>query len=72
MFGSGRWRYDGGMVGTFSEWMLGLPVLLQLLVAFAVISAIGATPLLMWLALAFVSTPDTGPGSRDRGRPSSS
>jgi hypothetical protein len=56
------------MVATFSEWMLGLPVLLQLLIAFAVISAIGATPLLMWLTLAFVSTPDTGQGSRG-GRP---
>jgi hypothetical protein len=57
------------MVGTFSEWMLGLPVLLQLLVAFAVISAVGATPLLMWLALAFVSTADAGQGSRGGGRP---
>jgi hypothetical protein len=57
------------MLATFNDWMLGLPAVLQLLVAFAVLFAIGSIPLLMWLAYAVVSTPDVVPGRRDSQQP---
>jgi hypothetical protein len=44
------------MLGTFSDWMLNLPVVLQVLVAFAVITVIGIAPLLLWLGYAVAST----------------
>jgi hypothetical protein len=58
--------YDTAMLGTFNSWMLELPALLQLVVAFAVIGALGVIPLFMWLGYAVASTPDAGPGSRNR------
>jgi hypothetical protein len=54
------------MLGTFNSWMLDLPVVFQLVVAFAVIGAIGTIPLFMWLGYAVASTPDTGRDSRSR------
>lgn len=56
--GRGQMGYDVGMLGTFNDWMLGLPAVLQLLVAFATIFVIGTIPLLMWLAFVLVSTRD--------------
>ena len=56
------------MLGTFNDWMLGLPVIPQLLVAFAAIFAIGATPLLMWVAFVWLSTPDASHDSQGRPR----
>ena len=57
------------MLATFNDWMLGLPVVLQALVAFAVISAIGLTPLLLWLVFAVVSTSEPWQGRRHRSGP---
>jgi hypothetical protein len=58
------------MVGTtFNDWMLGLPVILQLMVAFAVLFTIGLIPLVMWLGYAVTSTPDVLPGRRDGAKP---
>jgi hypothetical protein len=48
------------MLGTFSDWMLGLPAVLQLLVAVATLFAIGLAPLLMWLVYAWITTNDAG------------
>jgi len=55
------------MLATLNDWMLGLPVVLQALVAFAVISAIGLTPLVLWLVFAVVSTSEPWQGRRYRG-----
>ncbi len=50
--------YNAGMLATFSEWMLGLPAVLQLLVAVATLMAIGMTPLVLWLGFQVISTGD--------------
>lgn len=57
------------MLATFSDWMLGLPAILQVLVAFAVLMAIGMTPLLLWLGYAVGTTRDAMQADRDRARP---
>jgi hypothetical protein len=57
------------MLGTFSDWMLGLPVVLQALLAFAVISIIGLAPLLLWLGYAVATTGEPWQGRQKRARP---
>ena len=52
------------MVATFSDWMLSLPVVLQVLVAFAVITVIGLGPLVLWLGYAVASTREPWQGRR--------
>jgi hypothetical protein len=47
------------MLATFNDWMLGLPAIPQVLVAFAVLMAIGLTPLLLWLGYAIASTKES-------------
>ncbi len=54
------------MLATFSDWMLGLPSILQVLVAFAVLMAIGTVPLLLWLGYAVATTRDAMEAERDR------
>jgi hypothetical protein len=54
------------MLATFSEWMLGLPSILQVLVAFAVLMAIGMAPLVLWLGYAVATTRDAMHADRDR------
>ena len=60
--------YDATMLATFSDWMLGLPSILQVLVAFAVLMAIGLAPLLLWLGYAVATTRDDMQADRDRTR----
>ena len=60
--------YDATMLATFSDWMLGLPSILQVLVAFAVLMAIGLAPLVLWLGYAVATTRDDMQGDRDRTR----
>jgi hypothetical protein len=57
------------MLGTFNDWMLSLPALLQVLVALATLTVIGLTPLLLWLGYAVVSTRDASRGGRDPAKP---
>jgi len=57
------------MLGTFSEWMLSLPALLQLLVALATLSAIALAPLVIWIAFQVITTNDAAPSGRDRTTP---
>jgi hypothetical protein len=66
--GKDRLRYDARMLATFSDWMLGLPSILQVVVAFAVLMAIGATPLLLWLGYAVATTRDAMHADQDRTR----
>jgi hypothetical protein len=66
---AGQLRYDAGMLATFSDWMLGLPSILQMLVAFAVLMAIGLAPLVLWLGYAVATTRDAMQADRDRARP---
>lgn len=58
--------YDAAMLATFSEWMLGLPSILQILVALAVLMAIGLAPLVLWLGYAVATTRDAMQAERDR------
>ena len=58
------------MLATFNDWMLGLPALLQVIVAFAVLSVIGLAPLVLWLGYAVASTGGSWQGRRGA-RPSS-
>ena len=37
------------MLGTYNDWMLSLPAILQVLVALATLTVIGLTPMLLWL-----------------------
>jgi hypothetical protein len=60
--------YALGMLGTFNDWMLGLPAILQVLVASAVLLAIGMAPLLIWLAFAMASTRDAALADQDRAK----
>lgn len=46
------------MLATFNDWMLQLPSILQVLVAFAVLMAIGMAPLVLWLGYAVATTRD--------------
>ena len=66
---SGPLGYDAGMLGTYNDWMLSLPAVLQVLVALATLTVIGLTPLLLWLGFAVVSTRDASRG--DAGIPRS-
>jgi hypothetical protein len=52
------------MLGTYNDWMLSLPAILQLLVALATLTVIGLTPLLLWLGFAVISTRDASRGSQ--------
>ena len=61
--------YDAGMLGTYNDWMLSLPAILQVLVALATLTVIGLTPLLLWLGYAVVSTRDASRGSQDPAKP---
>ena len=54
------------MLATFSEWMFELPLILQVLVAFAVLMAIGLAPLVLWLGYAVATTRDAMQADRDR------
>lgn len=54
------------MLATFSEWMLGLPSIIQVVVAFAVLMAIGLAPLVLWLGYAVATTRDAMQADRDR------
>jgi hypothetical protein len=54
------------MLATFSDWMLELPSILQVLVAFAVLMAIGMAPLVLWLGYAVATTRDGMQAERDR------
>jgi hypothetical protein len=60
--------YDAAMLATFSDWMLGLPSIIQVVVAFAVLMAIGMIPLLLWLGYAVATTRDAMQADRDRTR----
>ena len=53
------------MLGTYNDWMLSLPAILQVLVALATLTVIGLTPLLLWLGFAVISTRDASRGSQD-------
>jgi hypothetical protein len=57
------------MLGTYSDWMLSLPAVLQVLVALVTLSVIGLTPLLLWLGFAVISTRDASRGSQDPAKP---
>ncbi len=57
------------MLGTYSDWMLSLPAVLQVLVALATLSVIGLTPLLLWLGFAVISTRDASRGGQDPAKP---
>jgi hypothetical protein len=57
------------MLGTFNDWMLSLPALLQVLVALATLTVIGLTPLLLWLGYAVVSTRDASRGGQNPAKP---
>ena len=61
--------YDAGMLGTYNDWMLSLPAVLQVLVALATLSVIGLTPLLLWLGFAVISTRDASRGGQDPAKP---
>lgn len=54
------------MLATFSDWMLGLPSIVQVLVAFAVLMAIGLAPLVLWLGYAVATTRDAMRAEHDR------
>jgi hypothetical protein len=54
------------MLATFSDWMLGLPSILQVVVAFAVLMAIGFGPLVLWLGYAVATTRDAMHAEQDR------
>jgi hypothetical protein len=57
------------MLATFSDWMLGLPAILQILVALGVLMAIGFAPLVLWLGYAVATTRDAMQADRDRAKP---
>ncbi len=57
------------MLGTYNDWMLSLPAVLQLLVALATLTVIGLTPLLLWLGFAVISTRDASHGRQDPAKP---
>ena len=57
------------MLGTYNDWMLSLPAILQVLVALATLTVIGLTPLLLWLGYAVISTRDASRGSQDPAKP---
>ena len=61
--------YGVGMLGTFNDWMLGLPAIIQVLVASAVLMAIGMAPLVIWLGWAMASTRDASQVDQDRAKP---
>ena len=56
------------MLATFNDWMFELPLILQVLVAFAVLMAIGAVPLVLWLGYAVATTRDAMQAEQDRTR----
>jgi hypothetical protein len=58
-----------GMLGTYNDWMLSLPAILQVLVALATLTVIGLTPLLLWLGFAVISTRDASRVSEVPPRP---
>jgi hypothetical protein len=66
-----RLGYDASVLATFSEWMLGLPSIIQVVVAFAVLMAIGLAPLVLWLGYAVATTRDAMQADRDRSNASS-
>ena len=66
---TGRLGYDAGMLGTYNDWMLSLPAVLQVLVALATLTVIGLTPFLLWLGYAVVSTRDASRGGQDPAKP---
>jgi hypothetical protein len=59
------------MLGTYNDWMLGLPAVLQVLVALTTLTVIGLTPLLLWLGYAVLSTRDASRGSQIPPKPGS-
>jgi hypothetical protein len=59
------------MLATYNDWMLGLPAVLQVLVALATLTVIGLTPLLLWLGFAVVSTRGASRGSQTPPKPGS-
>ena len=54
------------MLATFNDWMFQLPLILQVLVAFAVLMAIGMIPLVLWLGYAVATTRDAMRAEQDR------
>ncbi len=54
------------MLATFNDWMFQLPLILQVLVAFAVLMAIGMIPLVLWLGYAVATTRDAMQAEQDR------
>ncbi len=54
------------MLATFSDWMLGLPSILQVLVAFAVLMAIGMAPLIALAGVRRGHDADAMQAERDR------
>ena len=58
--------YHAAMLATFNDWMFELPLILQVLVAFAVLMAIGTVPLVLWLGYAVATTRDEMQAERDR------
>ncbi len=56
------------MLATFNDWMFELPLILQVLAAFAVLMVIGMVPLVLWLGYAVATTRDAMQAERDRTR----
>jgi hypothetical protein len=50
------------MVATYSEWMLNLPAVLQLVVAVGTLMAIGLGPLVIWLLVQVITTGESKRG----------
>jgi hypothetical protein len=68
--GASQIQGTGGTVravlASFATWVDGLPSLVELVICFAILGALGSIPIILWLGLAVSTTPEARPRRRSR------
>jgi len=54
------------VLASFATWVDGLPSLVELVICFAILGALGSIPIILWLGLAVSTTPEVRPRRRSR------
>jgi len=54
------------VLASFATWIDGLPSLVELVIAFAILGALGSIPIILWLGYAVATTPEVRPRRRSR------